>query len=80
VDDLVAYRQAIAKEVEARRQAGIGAPGESADILKFAIDLRGANQFYDLADRLKARGHSSARIEKILGGNFVRYARDIWGG
>ena len=21
----------------------------------------------------------SARIEKILGGNFVRYARDIWG-
>lgn len=80
VDDLVAYRQAIAREVEARRRAGIGAPGESADILKFAIDLRGANQFYDLADRLRARGHKSGRIEKILGGNFVRYARDIWGG
>jgi membrane dipeptidase len=79
VDDLVAYRQAIAREVEVRRAAGIGAPGESGDILKFAIDLRGPRQFYDLADRLQARGHSTARIEKILGGNFVRYGREIWG-
>jgi membrane dipeptidase len=28
---------------------------------------------------LAARGHKPARIEKILGTNFVRYARDIWG-
>lgn len=79
VDDLVAYRAAVSAEVAARKAAGIGAPGEKADILKFAEDLRGPSQFHDLADRLKARGHSTARIEKILGGNFVRYARDIWG-
>lgn len=79
VDDLVAYRAAVAQEVAARKAAGIGAPGEKADILKFAIDLRGPTQFHDLADRLKARGHSTGRIEKILGGNFVRYARDVWG-
>lgn len=79
VDDLVAYRKAVAVEVEARRKARIGAPGESGDILKFAVDLRGPRQFYDLADRLKARGHSTTRIEKILGGNFVRYGREIWG-
>lgn len=79
VDDLTSYRAAVAEEVAARKAAGIGAPGEKADILKFAIDLRGPSQFHDLADRLKARGHSTARIEKILGGNFVRYAHDIWG-
>lgn len=79
VDDLVAYRAAVSAEVAARKAAGIGAPGEKADILKFAEDLRGPTQFHDLADRLKARGHSTARVEKILGGNFVRYARDIWG-
>ena len=79
VDDLASYRAAVAEEVAARKAAGIGAPGEKADILKFAIDLRGPSQFHDLADRLKARGHSTTRIEKILGANFVRYARDIWG-
>ena len=80
VDDLASYRAAIAKEVAERKTAGIGAPGEKADILKFAIDLRGPTQYRDLADRLAARGHSQARIEKILGGNFLRYARDVWGG
>ncbi|MFN3524303.1 MAG: dipeptidase [Phenylobacterium sp.] len=80
VDDLDAYRAAVAKEVAARKAAGIGAPGEKADILKFAIDLRGPTQFHDLADRLKARGHSTARVEKILGRNFLRYAADVWGG
>lgn len=79
VDDLDRYRAAIAKEVAARKAAGIGAPGEKPDILKFAIDLRGPTQFHDLADRLKARGHSTGRIEKILGGNFVRYGRKVWG-
>lgn len=80
VDDMVAYRSALAKEVEDRRKAGIGAVGEGPDTLPFAIDMRGPTQFFDLATRLQARGHSSARIDKILGGNFLRYARDVWGG
>jgi membrane dipeptidase len=46
----------------------------------FVVNLRGANQFYELADRLQKKGYSTARVEKILGRNFVRYARDIWGG
>ena len=32
-----------------------------------------------IADKLAARKHSSARIEKILGGNFLRLCRDVWG-
>lgn len=79
VDDLPAYRASLAKEVEARRKAGIGAAGEGPDSFTFAIDMRGPTQFHDLAARLRARGHSTARVEKILGLNFLRYARDVWG-
>lgn len=33
----------------------------------FVIDLRGPEQFRNLAALLKARGHSAARIERYLG-------------
>ncbi|HJU38847.1 MAG TPA: membrane dipeptidase, partial [Tahibacter sp.] len=79
IDDLDGYRKTLAEAVEARRKAGIGAKGEGAHTLPFAIDLRGPTQYFDLADRLSQRGHGDARIEKILGGNFVRYATTVWG-
>ncbi|HZZ66541.1 MAG TPA: membrane dipeptidase [Phenylobacterium sp.] len=79
IDDLDAYKAALTKEHEDRVKAGISAPGERADTHPFVDDLRGPDQFRKLARMLAARGHKSARIEKILGGNFVRYARDIWG-
>lgn len=79
IDDLDAYRARIAKEIADRRAAGIGAKGENPDTLPFVIDLRGPSQFHDLADRLRRRGHSDARIEKILGLNFVAYAKAVWG-
>ena len=79
IDDLEGYRSRLAKEVAARHQAGIGATGERADTLPFVIDLRGPDQFHHLAQLLAARGHSSARVAKILGGNFLRFAREVWG-
>lgn len=79
IDDMEAYKARLAQEVERRRAAGIGATGERADTFPFVIDLRGPTQFHDLADRLRKRGHSTARIEKILGQNFLRYGREIWG-
>lgn len=79
VDDLNAYRKSLAEEIAARRANGISAPGERPDIFPFAIDMRGPDQLRQLAQRLARRGHSTARIEKILGMNFVRYAREIWG-
>jgi membrane dipeptidase len=79
IDDLEAYKQALAKEHDDRVKAGISAPGERADTHPFVDDLRGPDQFRKLARQLAARGHKPARIEKILGGNFVRYARDVWG-
>jgi membrane dipeptidase len=79
IDDLEAYKAALTKEHEDRVKAGISAPGERTDTHPFVDDLRGPDQFRKLARLLAARGHKPARIEKILGGNFVRYARDIWG-
>jgi len=79
IDDLDAYRQALLKEVEERRAAGVSAAGENPDVTTFVIDLRGADQFHKLADLLAARGHSQARIDKILGGNLLRLYQDVWG-
>jgi membrane dipeptidase len=79
IDDLEGYKTALAEEIAARRAAGVSAAGERPDTFPFVVDLRGVNQFHDLADRLQRRGHSSGRIEKILGRNFLSYAREVWG-
>jgi len=77
-DDMTAYRRRLEDEVAQRRALGIGAPGETADVATFLPDLCGPTQFQRLADLLDARGHSEARIEKILGGNFRRLMADAW--
>ena len=79
IDDMAAYRVMMAKQIADRRAAGIGAKGENADTVPFVMDLRGPSQFHDLADRLRAKGYKEARIEKILGLNFVAYAKTVWG-
>ena len=79
IDDLKAYGAALAKENAERRAAGISAPGESATTYPFVVDLRGPDQFRKLARMLSARGHSRARIEKIMGLNFIDFAGRIWG-
>ena len=72
-------RPNLAKEHADRVAKGISAPGERADTHPFVDDLRGPEQYRKLARLLAARGHRPARIEKILGGNFLRYATDVWG-
>jgi membrane dipeptidase len=79
IDDLEGYKRSLAEEIAARRAAGVSAAGEGPDTFPFVVDLRGVNQFRDLADRLQRRGYSSSRIEKILGKNFLSYAREVWG-
>ena len=79
VDDVEAYRAVINKEVEERRAAGISAPGEKPGVVPFLPDLQGPTQFQKLADLLHQNGHSSSRIEKILGQNFLRLMREVWG-
>jgi membrane dipeptidase len=79
IDDLSAYSAHLAKEVADRAKAGIGATGERADTYPFVVDLRGPDQFRKLIALLKTRGHSEARIEKIMGLNFLAFAKEVWG-
>jgi len=79
IDDLDAYRLTLADHVAHRRAAGVGAAGERADTLPFVPDLHGVDQFHRLIELLEQRGHSWARIEKVMGRNFVAYAERIWG-
>ncbi len=61
-----------------RRRQGISAPGEEEDVYTFLPDLNTPRRFETLAAMLRERGHSAARIEKILGGNFARLFREVW--
>jgi membrane dipeptidase len=79
IDDLELYRGHLEKEVADRSRRGIGAKGERGDAYPFVVDLRGVDQFRKLKSLLAARGYSQERIDKILGGNFFRFAREIWG-
>ena len=78
-DDMPAYMEELKKENAARRAAGIAAPGEGPTTTPFIMDLRGPGQFQKLADLLAAKGMKARQIEKILGQNFLAYARTIWG-
>jgi membrane dipeptidase len=80
VDDMAAFRARIREEIAERRAAGIGAAGENPDTLPFVEDLSGPDQFRRLIALLDRRGYSTGRIEKIMGLNFVNYAREVWGG
>jgi membrane dipeptidase len=48
-------------------------------VFLFLPDLNRADRFARIAQLLSARGHSDARIEKVLGGNFARLLREVWG-
>jgi len=78
IDDMADYLKGLEDEVRQRRAAGISAPGERPDIVPFLPDLMGKDKFWKLADLLAKRGHTSGRIEKILGTNFLRVADAIW--
>jgi membrane dipeptidase len=80
IDDMPAFLEEFRKSNEERRKAGIAAPNEDDNIITTPPDLMGPAQFEKLGQMLSARGHSEARVEKILGGNFMRLFGDVWGG
>ena len=72
------YVAAHRADVAARRAAGISAPGENDDVYTFIPDLNTPRRFEQLGSMLLNRGHDSARVEKILGGNFLRLMDEVW--
>lgn len=64
---------------QARIRTGIAAPGDAEDVYLFVPDLNFPRRLLSLADLLLKRGHPASRVEKILGGNFVRLFTEVWG-
>lgn len=79
IDDLKAYEQENARQVAERVTAGISAGEQAADTFPFIADLTGVHQFHKLIALLEKRRHTASRIEKIMGGNFIRFANEVWG-
>jgi membrane dipeptidase len=77
IDD--AARKAQREFFEDRSKRGIAAPGEAADVFNLVEGYNDAPRYSRLADDLAARGWKAARIEKVLGGNFVRLFGEVWG-
>jgi membrane dipeptidase len=74
-----AYVADFHKFVEERQKEGIAAPGESVDIFNLCPDLNTPRRFQTLGEKLLARHHSEARVQKILGGNFARVFGEVCG-
>jgi membrane dipeptidase len=69
--------RALMKETVA--EGVFGADRDPEGLYFFIPDLNAANRFDLLAAKLSERGHSDARIAKILGGNFARVFAEVWG-
>ena len=78
IDDTPEYRRNLAAEVEARRKAGVSAPGELADRPPFIPEFNRIDRFARLGEDLTRRGVPARVIDKVLGGNFRRVFEETW--
>jgi membrane dipeptidase len=63
-----------------RIKQGIAAPGEAVGIYTMVEDYNSIDRYRRFVDDLAKRGWSQARLEKLMGGNFLRVYKDAWGG
>ena len=63
-----------------RIKAGIAAPGEAVGVYPMVEDYNSVDRYERFASDLAKRGWSQARLEKLMGGNFLRVYKDAWGG
>lgn len=73
-----AYMTALFAFADERARLGIGAPREH-EVL-FVEGLNTPDRMLRIAEGLMERGHSEARAEKIIGGNFRRLFEEVWSG
>lgn len=72
------YRAHWRRSVQLRRQLGIGAKGESGDVYAYIPELNTPRRLERVAGAMARAGHSDKRIEKVLGGNWMRLLGDVW--
>jgi membrane dipeptidase len=66
------------KFYEERVAAGVAAPGEGPDVFNIVWDWDSHMRFKLLADGLAGLGWTTARIQKVLGGNLLRLYTETW--
>jgi membrane dipeptidase len=71
-----AYREMLRVFAIERQRLQIAAPRENE--LLYIPDLNDPRRMEMIADHLLARGHSETRVEKIIGGNWMRLFGDVW--
>jgi membrane dipeptidase len=72
-------RSLICRATKRTRSCASSLQRERADTFPLVVDLRGLEQFQKLFGLLEKRGYTTGRIEKIMGANFLRHARCVWG-
>jgi membrane dipeptidase len=65
---------------EQRIKQGIAAPGEAVGVYPLVEDYNSVDRYKRFAADLQKRGWSEARLDKLMGGNFLRVYKDAWGG
>ena len=76
IDESPEYLRAERAFAEGRAKRGYQAPDEDRPL--YIPDLNHPRRLEAIAERLAARGHSAAVVEKVIGGNFHRVFKDIW--
>lgn len=71
-------RKAQREFFEDRQKRGIAAPGEGPDIMNLVEGYNDVARYDRIAADLKRRGWSAARVDKLLGDNFVRLYSEVW--
>lgn len=78
IDGSEDYWSAHRDFVAGRIARGVAAPNEDPDILFTVDDLNSHRRMELIADGLAERGHPDARIEKVIGGNWMRLFGEVW--
>ncbi|WP_199610045.1 membrane dipeptidase [Flocculibacter collagenilyticus] len=72
------YQATIKEELKQRKAAGISAPGETDERPLYIPDLNHERRMELIAWHLAKKGYKDARIEKVLGANFMRLFGEVW--
>jgi len=63
-----------------RIKLGIASPGEAVGVYTLVADYNSVDRYRRFVRDLEKRGWSQARLEKLMGGNFLRVYKEAWGG
>jgi len=72
------FRARWAHTVRMRRESGRAAKGEAEDVFGYLPELNTPRRLDLLAAAMARAGHPDSRIEKVLGGNWMRLLGEVW--